>query len=184
MSMVQYLKNLIQLVLSPQKGWEDVSASLADPDRLFRDAFMPLLVVAALSEFVRLFYYNNGGFLTVFELAIALFGSFFVSFFIARIIMMRYVGHFIDGEINPVKITTFILYGLGLLLFIEILENVLPTDLTLVKFLPLFVALILYKSTVYLSVKGGGELRFLCIASLAVIVLPIAVFSLLSLIIA
>ncbi|MDE5594050.1 MAG: hypothetical protein K2I89_00555 [Muribaculaceae bacterium] len=181
--MLQYLKNLIQLILAPAKGWEDVSASLASTEHLLRDAFFPLLGVAAVSEFIRLFYHNSGGFLTVFELAIALFGSYFVSFFIGRIILSNYIGNFIDGEVNQTKLSTFIIYGLGLLLIIEIIENILPTDLTLVKFLPLFVALILYRATTYLSVKQGSELRFLCIAALAVIVVPIALFSLLELII-
>lgn len=181
--MLQYLKNLVQLVLAPAKGWEDVSASLATPERLLRDAFFPLLGVAAASEFIRLFYHNSGGFLTVFELAIALFGSYFVSFFLGRIILSHYIGNFVDGEVNQTKLSTFIIYGLGLLLIIEIIENILPTDLTLVKFLPLFVALILYRATAYLSVKQGSELRFLCLAALAVIVVPIALFSLLELLI-
>lgn len=182
-TMVHYLKNLIQLVLSSSKGWEDVSASLDSPDRLMREGFMPLLTVASLSEFIRLFYSYNGSFMTVFELAIALFGSFFVAFFLARIILSYYVADFIDGDVNQTKLNTFIIYGFGLLLIIEILENILPTSLTLVKFLPLFVALILYRANVYLSVKSGMELRFLIIAALVVIVLPIAIFSVLELII-
>lgn len=181
--MLRYLKNLFQLVLAPTKGWEDVSASLESPERLMRDAFFPLLGVAAASEFIRLFYHNSGGFLTVFELAIALFGSFFVSFFVGRIILSNYLVNLVDGELNQTKLSTFIIYGLGLLLLIEIIENILPTELTLVKFLPLFVALILYRATTYLSVKSGSELRFLCVAALAVIVLPIVIFSLLELII-
>lgn len=182
-TMLRYLKNLFQLVLAPTKGWEDVSASLESPERLMRDAFFPLLGVAAASEFIRLFYHNSGGFLTVFELAIALFGSFFVSFFVGRIILSNYLVNLVDGELNQTKLSTFIIYGLGLLLLIEIIENILPTELTLVKFLPLFVALILYRATAYLSVKSGSELRFLCVAALAVIVLPIVIFSLLELII-
>lgn len=181
--MLRYLKNLFQLVLAPTKGWEDVSASLESPERLMRDAFFPLLGVAAASEFIRLFYHNSGGFLTVFELAIALFGSFFVSFFVGRIILSNYLVNLVAGELNQTKLSTFIIYGLGLLLLIEIIENILPTELTLVKFLPLFVALILYRATAYLSVKSGSELRFLCVAALAVIVLPIVIFSLLELII-
>lgn len=182
--MVQYLKNLLQLVLLPFRGWEDVSATLSDPERLLRDGYYPLLGIAAITEFVRLFYHGHGGFLTVLELAIALFGSFFVAFFIARIILNHYLEPFIDGEINQTKVATFIIYGLGLLLFIEILENLLPTDLTLVKFLPLFVALILYNGSTYLSVKQGSELRFLAIVTLGVIVVPLAIFYLLELIIA
>lgn len=181
--MLEFLKNLIQLILAPTKGWEDVSAAMTSPERLMRDAFFPLLGTAALSEFVRLFYHNNGGFLTVFELAIALFGSYFVSFFICRIILSKYLSNIVEGEVNPIKLSTFIVYGLGLLLIIEIIENVLPTELTLVKFLPLFVALILYRATAYMAVKAGSELKFLLVTALAVIVVPTAIFSLLELII-
>lgn len=181
--MLQYLKNLLQLVLLPFRGWEDVSANLSEPERLLREGYYPLLVIAALTEFVRLFYHGHGGFMTVLELAIALFGSFFVAFFIAKIILNHYLEPFVDGEINPIKIATFIIYGLGLLLLIEIIENLLPTDLTLVKFLPLFVALILYNGSTYLSIRQGTELRFLCVVTLGIIVVPLAIFYLLELII-
>ena len=66
---------------------------------------------------------------------------------------------------------------------IELIENLLPTDLTLVKFLPLFVGLILYRGSVYMSVRQGSEFGFLCLSAVAVIVVPIVLYSILSLII-
>lgn len=181
--MIRYLKIIAQLVLSPAKGWEDVSASMTDPETLLRKLYFPLLFVASLTEFVRLFYHNSGGFLTVLELAIAMFGSFFISFFIARIILSNYSAPFVTGEANNVRIATFVVYGQALLLMIEIIDNLLPTKLTLVKFLPLFVALILYRGNTYMGVNPNAEFRFFCIAVVAVIVVPIALFSLLELII-
>lgn len=182
--MAQYLKNLLQLVLLPFRGWEDVSASMSDPELLLRKGYYPLLGFAALTEFVRMFYHGHGGFLTVLELAIALFGSFFVAFFLAKVILNHYLTPYIDGEVNQTKVATFIIYGLGLLLMIEIIDNLLPTSLTLIKFLPLFVALILYNGSGYLSVKQGCELRFLLVVTLGVIAVPLAIFYLLELIIA
>lgn len=181
--MLQFLKNLIQLILSPTKGWEDVSASLSSPDKLVHDAFFPLLGFASLSEFVKLFYHGHGGFVTVLELAIALFGSYLVSFYVGRLLLEHYLKPLVSGEINTTKIGTFTLYALGLMILIEIIENVLPTDLTLVRFLPLFVALILYKGTAYMSVKQDHELRFLCIAVASLIVVPIGIFFILKLLI-
>ncbi len=182
--MAQYLKNLLQLVLLPFRGWEDVSASMSDPELLLQKGYYPLLGFASMTELVRLLYSGHGGFLTVLELAIALFGSFFVAFFIAKIILNHYLAPYVDGEISATKIATFIIYGLGLLLIIEIIDNLLPTNLTLVKFLPLFVALILYNGSNYLSIKQGCELRFLLVVTLGVIVVPLAIFYLLELIIA
>ena len=181
--MLEYLKNMTQLILSPSKGWEDVSASMAKPDTLFRKDYCPFIGWAALSEFVRLFYNGHGGILTVIELAIALFGSYFVSYFISRLILEHYAKPLVNGELNQSKTGVFTIYGLGLLSAIEILENIMPTDLTLIKFLPVFVALILYKGTKYMSVKPDHELRFLCLSIAAVIVVPISIFCILRLII-
>lgn len=181
--MLQFLKNMTQLILSPDRGWEDVSASVTKPDMLFRKAYYPFIAMAALSEFVRLFYHGHGGVLTVIELAIALFGSYFVSYFISRLILEHYLQPLVDGEVNEVKTGLFTIYGLGLLALIEMIANMLPTDLTLVKFLPMFVALILYKGFKYMAVKPDHELRFLCLAIAAVIVVPLGIFCILKLII-
>lgn len=181
--MLQFIKNMVQLTLSPGRGWEDVSASGEKPDMLFRKAYYPFIAIVALSEFVRLFYHDHGGVMTVIELAIALFGSYFVSYFISRLILDHYLQPLTDGDVNEVKTGLFTIYGLGLLAMIEMIANVLPTDLTLVKFLPLFVALILYKGAKYMAVKPDHELRFLCLAVAAVIVVPIGIFCILRLII-
>lgn len=181
--MLKYLKNICQLVLSSSKGWEDVSASLSDPEQLMKDGYIPLVGVAAASEFVRLLYRDSGGFLTVMELAIALFGTYFVSYYVARLILEYYLRPIINSEVNNVKLSTFTIYGLGMLAIIEFIENVMPTDLTLVKFLPLFVALVLYKGAKYMSVKPEKELAFLGLVVLAIIVVPIGIFSILKLII-
>lgn len=181
--MLRFITNIAQLILSPSRGWEDVSASVAKPEILFRKAFCPLLGIAALSEFARLFYNIQGGVLTVIEMAIALFGSYFVSYFISRLILEHYIQPLVSGELNISKTGVFTLYGLGLLTVIEIVDNLLPTDLTLVKFLPVFVTLILYKGSKYLTIKPDHELRFLCLTVAAVIVVPIGLCSILKLII-
>ncbi len=181
--MLQFLKIMAQLILSPDRGWEDVSASVAKPDMLFRKAYYPFLAVAAMSEFARLFYHGNGGVLTVIELAIALFGSYFISYFISRMILDHYMQPLVNGEVNEAKIGLFTMYGLGMLALIEIVDNLLPTDLTLVKFLPLFVALVLYKGAKFMAVKHDYELRFFCLAVAAVIIVPLGIFCILKLII-
>lgn len=181
--MLQYLKNIIQLILSPTKGWEDISASLSSPDKLARDAYFPMLLVVALTEFIRIFYNDSVGFVTALELAIALFGSYFVSFYIARLIFEYYLKQLVIGDINTTKISIFTLYGLGMMLMIEAIENIIPTDLTLIKFLPLFVALILYKGSAYMSVKADYEIRFLCVTIATLIVVPMGIFWILKLLI-
>lgn len=173
-----YLKNLIQLVLSPGKGWEDVSASHAKDQGQLLASFYRLLAVCSLTEFVQALY-GKIDFLTAAGLALAMFGSYFIAYFIARALIDHYIDRF--GEASPARISNFVIYGLGLLVIIELIENLLPTDLTLVKFLPLFVGLILYRGSAYMSVRSGHEFGFLCLAAASVIVVPVGIFSILSL---
>ena len=175
-----YLKNLVQLVLSPGKGWEDVSASHADDRGELLASFYRLLAVCSLSEFVQVLY-GKTDILTAVGLTLAMFGSYFISYFAARAVIDHYMERF--GEASPARISGFVIYWLGLLVIIELIENLLPTDLTLVKFLPLFVGLILYRGSVYMSVRQGSEFGFLCLSAVAVIVVPIVLYSILSLII-
>ncbi len=182
--MLLFLKNIVQLVLSPSKGWEDISASLEQPDILLKRGYYPLLILASLSEFIRLIYHEEIGVITLFEHAIALFGSYFISYFIGRLILEHYLKPMIDGEVNHTKTGIFTIYGLGLLVLIEIIANFIPTDLTIIRFLPVFVALILYRSNRYLTIKQECELRFLCLLITSIIVVPLSFFCILKLIIA
>ena len=54
--MLEYLKLMMQLLLVPVRGWEDVSSASPDPDEMLRKGLYPLMGVAALSEFVSFFY--------------------------------------------------------------------------------------------------------------------------------
>lgn len=181
---IKYLRTLVQLTLSPERGWEDVSAMTpgVDVEAMAKRAYCPLLVVAALSEFVPVIY-GNVGIPTAIEMAIALTGAYLVSFFVARALMLQYLPSLSDAEVNRKKVTVFAGCGMGLLLLIEIFENLFPANLTLLKFMPLFAALVLYRATRYLSIRQGVEIRFLFLAAGAVIVLPTLLLAMLKLLI-
>ena len=69
--MSAYLKYLFQLILSPSRGWEDLSHDGADPDELLRRGLYPLTGITALSEFLQLFYSRYAGFGSVLQAAIS-----------------------------------------------------------------------------------------------------------------
>ena len=178
--MKQYLKNILQLILSPTKGWEDISAAVENPDTVAAKGYYPLLAVAALSTFARLFYDHHLSVVTVVMLAVALFGTYFISFYVGRIALESLLKNVVTGEPNVTKITLFILYTLGLSVIIEIIENCVSTSLTPIKFLPLFVALIIYRGSAYMAVKPDNELRFLVICVAVLLVMPILIMLLLN----
>ena len=176
--MWQYLKNLFALAFSPSEGWEEVSYSCGSPKELARKGFLPLMAVGALTCFVELFYRHVDIFPLIVR-TIAVFGGFVVSFFICNILMESILPGMISGKPNKVKIETVGLYVIGLLMLCRIVENCLPTDFTFLKFLPIFVGLVVYRAVKYLSVRSDKEVMFLLIGFAVWVVLPESIVALL-----
>jgi hypothetical protein len=168
--MFQYIKTLFQLILFPNAGWEDVSATGADPDVMVRKGLYPLLGITACSEFVQLFFNRTMTLVTAIESAIVCFGAYFATIFIAKLIFELYVQKVVHGEI---KNMTLIAVVVGIMALLKILSNCLPEGMTIIKFLPLYIMMIIYKAVPYMAVKQEHEIQFLLIASFATILIPL-----------
>jgi hypothetical protein len=178
--MFQYIKTLFQLILFPNAGWEDVSATGTDPEIMIRKGLYPLLGITACSEFIKIFFDRNVTFITAIELAIVCFGAYFATIFVAKLIFELYVSKVIHGEINNKKNMTLIAVVVGIMAMLKILSNCLPEGLTIIKFLPLYVMMIIYKSVPYMAVKQENEIQFLLLATAATIIVPILLYFLLA----
>ena len=181
--MLHFLKNLFQLILSPAKGWEDVSADGRKPSVICRDGLYPLLGIYALSGFVQMFYNHDLTLVKALEGVIIDFGTYFVSYFLGVLILGQLIGNIVSGEPNTRKIETVSAYAIGLLAMTGILEHCVPAGLTLLKLLPVFVALIIYKADRYLAVKPGDDIRYLAISVVALVIVPLFIHYILALII-
>ena len=53
--MAQFLKYLVQLVLSPGKGWDALAEEQPQAEALMHRGLLPLLALTSLSEFAALF---------------------------------------------------------------------------------------------------------------------------------
>ncbi len=73
--------------------------------------------------------------------------------------------------------------GIGILVLFQILDNCMPWNLVLLKFLPFYVVLVLYMAIPYIGVARNSELRFTGIASGAIVGVPLVIYYLLYLLI-
>lgn len=167
--MLRFLKNILQLTINPSRGWEDVSHDADDPAALCRDGLYPLLAFAALS--------CVGGFwkldstttlVTVIQNAIITFTAYFATMFFAEFTMGLAMDKICDKTPSPKKNSTVVIYSLAILALITIIINLVPLDLAVLKFLPVYVGFILYKSMRYVSVAQDkiGHYMFLTIFSI------------------
>lgn len=178
--MFQYLKYLFQLLLSPGLGWEDLEKNNPDPEELTRKGLYPLIGFAAATEFLALFYERGVALGTVLIRAVAVFGSYFVSVFIAKLIFDYYMGHLTEnGSYDQRRASTMTVAGLGMMVLIQVFSNCLPWNLIFLKFLPVYVVLVLYKASRYMAIRRNEEMRFLGITAGAVVGVPLLIYYLL-----
>lgn len=167
-----YLKDMLQLMLSPLKGWEDVSYDGFDAHRIFSKGFIPLILFCALTVFCRWFYHDDASLPVLFQQAIICFLKYFAGYYIAVFCFSLYLPICIDGEISANKSSTFILYGLSLLAFVNILQNCAPLDIAVLYLIPLYVFYILWRGIRYLSVSFSGVTTFLCLCLFSICAPP------------
>lgn len=65
--MLKFLTCLIQLIISPAKGWEDIAAVGEEPRKICSDGFYPLLGLTACSVFTRRLYDSDLGLVTMIQ---------------------------------------------------------------------------------------------------------------------
>lgn len=177
--MLLFLKYLLQLVLSPGRGWNDLRKTAPDPDELLRRGVYPLIAISAATELLALFYHHGIGVATVIVRVIADFGSYFIAIFVAKLLFELYLERLTTRVPDAQHVGVLTTCGIGLMVLIQIVSNCVPWNLVLIKFMPLYVVMVLYKAIPYMSVGKGHELQFIGLTSAALVVVPLAIYYLL-----
>lgn len=169
--MFQLLKYIVQLLLSPAHGWEDLKAEEPSATRLLQHGVYPLLGVAAATMLLGLAY-GRATLAQALIGAVYIFGAYFVAIFIARLLFDLYLNRVAGIEVDKDKAYIVILCGIAMMATFQIIENCLPWNLMIVRFLPLYGILVLSKSSTYLGISKRKELSYTVLASLAIVVVP------------
>lgn len=181
--MFVFLKYLIQLVLSPVHGWEDLQDAHPEAGVLLRKGLLPLLGVTAASEFCRLIWGADASLGSVAVRALVDFGAYFVSVYLARLILDSYMDRAAGVHIDRERSNVLAVMGVGLMVLIQLIDNLCPWNLILLRFLPLYAVLVVYKAAPYLGVPSARDINFLALATVATVVTPLALYYLFFLII-
>lgn len=170
--MLHFLKYLFQLIISPTPGWEDISHDGRDAKRLAVTGLYPLLVITAISSFIGYIYNGDQSFATLLQKAVITFVEFFITYFIAIFMFSLCISKFIDGEQNEKRNMTFITYNIAILALIRIIENSLPVELSLIEFLPIYVAIVMWQGMKYMAVNKHKVGQFMLLSIFSIILSP------------
>lgn len=164
--MLTFLRNLLQLILSPIHAWNDISKEDEQPEIILSKGLYPLMAIMLITAILNGFF-AVGKFDLVLRLQIALsqFIALFVALYAGRTVLESMLPKYNEsGEKDPIGAWTVAIYITGIMTVIQIVENLIPVELIVIKFLPIFAALILWKANEYLDLETEHTGYFMAIA--------------------
>lgn len=168
--MLGFLKMLLNLTLAPAKGWEDVEESSPASRATLTRGLLPLLGITAVAVFARAFHIQGltPGLLIIG--AITTFFKFFISYYIALFLMSWFMPAFIPVDrYNDERVSNFCSLSLGLLAVISILSDCVPVELSLVRFLPVYVIIVMWQGRNYLGIMPEKHIKYIVCASVSIL---------------
>ena len=173
--LMELLKNIALVIVSPRVGWDDVSQSSIPTDRVLSRAFYPLLAVLAVTSFVPMVYDSTLTLTQSIVRAVISFSSYFFTYFISSYLLSVFYPELVKTRLAQDRLSDYIIYNLIYLIILSIVANVLPIDFTPIFFMMLYLVWMAYRGVKTLGVKKGKVTKFVTIASCLFLGLPMAV---------
>lgn len=174
--MRHYLANLFQLLLSPGNGWEDVSRLGQRPSQIARQGYFPLSALAGASVLLSWIYHGGVSAWSVCMRAVLTFVMFFLSYFVGTFVMSVALAPCVDGRPSMMRAQTFVLYTLGLLALLTLVVYCLPMTAVILFFMPIYVAIIMWKAVRYLKIRPERVGAFMLTAICGVMLPPLLIY--------
>lgn len=170
--MLLYLKLMLQLVLAPLKGWEDVELNAPNPRTLFAAGLVPLCVFAGVCASVAAWWLSSSSVFTMIMRGIACCVTYLLTYYIAQALLIALLPRItVDGLIDRERVNIFVILCVGIMAIIGIIINFFPME-HIFQFLPIIVVIIIYRARRFLCVdktKTGLMIAFGVVA----VILPV-----------
>lgn len=170
--MLNYFKSLLQLVLAPKEGWEDISIDDREPSTISVAGFFPLLGLTALTVFFGACYHAVWEFDELLVKSIVVVFKYIFAYFVGLWAFDALMPDYTVEEPDQRRIQTYLIYCVSLLAVIGLISNCLPRPLAFVQFMPLYVLLIMWRGADYLDIRPGRHLSFMVMAFCSLMLPP------------
>lgn len=171
--MLHYLKLLVQILMSPKCGWEDVVADGISPRHVLLHGLTPLAGLAALTVGFGFIYLHHPRVDTLLIEAVVAFARYMLTYFIAVGLLTYALPKLTaDGIIARERVELLTAYCVGMMALIGILENILPMELPLLQFLPIYVVVVIIQSRWFIGIEDSRLFAYAACAITAII-LPV-----------
>lgn len=169
--MLRFFINILQILINPTRGWEDISYDSTEVSKLTRRGYFPLIAITALTSFA--LYYHAAmrvNLIYVIKQTIITFTIFFATYYFAEFMFSTLFEPMSEKTYSSKRNSTLIIYSLSILSLMQIVVNIVPFDFMLLYFLPIYAGVIIYKAIPYMGVKEDkiGQYMFLGVFSIIV----------------
>lgn len=172
---LKYLLGLLQVVLSPRRGWEDASYDGYNAAKLFKEGFLPFILLVSATIFVRALMHEEFEWLTLSFQAFVCFLKYFLTYYIAHTVMLYYLPGATDVPMSEKRTAAFLVYTIGILGAINIIANLMPVDTAVVYMLPLYLLIVIWRGTRFMAVKYENRTTFTIASVLSIVFPPILI---------
>ena len=171
--MLRYLKMMLQLILAPTKGWEDVSHTSMSARSALIWGMLPLAALAGASAVVTEMLEARPTTAKIILGVVVNFLQYPLTYFLADAVMTALLPKLTaDGRVDRERLGLFLSLSVGMMALIGILVNVLPMEVTLLQFLPLYVLVVMVQGRRYLDVTDDRA-GMLAALELGAVIVPI-----------
>lgn len=167
-----YILGLMQLVLCSPRGWEDLTLR-NESGKSMISCYTILCVMTALTCVTGLIYPTAD--VTVFGVVVSslkLFASFFAAYWFAMFLLSCVIDIFAAEPISDDQLSVFVSYSLGLSLCVRAACNLIPADLDVIYYLPIFVVITMWRGCKFLGIPGNLQFKFAIMVCLVITVFP------------
>lgn len=167
--MLDFLKNILQILINPTKGWEDIAFDSRQPSELCRKGLYPLIGITALSCAAMLYRVGqHWSFVSVIQEMIVTFTIYFATLFFAQFMFSVTFNSMTAKKVSAKRNSTVIIYSLAIMAIIRIVMNLIPVDFPVLYFIAIYVGVIIYKATSFLGVSEDKIGNYMIMAVLSI----------------
>ena len=166
---------LFKIMISPVEGWKSLRRSKISADSVGFGLFLPISVVAGLSDFLGLIYDPHIATLNVVIMSVLTFMSYFIGYFIAafasRILLPRGMKDFLYTGFGK----AFAMISISTLALFHIILECLPIFEPIFYFLPLWTIYIIIKGMKFVKIREDRSSYTLGVVCVTLVGAPIFV---------
>lgn len=163
-----FVKNIVQLIISPDNGWDDIAESASHNRSLVGMAWT--IFIAAATVYVQLCYAGHPSGIVLTQLFIGIMVSLWATYFIADFVLVQWLPRLNEGVLNDSIFKQLLPCSISLLALQPMLNNLLPINFAILELWPLYVLVILWRAMKVLDIDETQTVKYICCMLVAFVI--------------